>query len=157
MIFVPAHFKLGSSAICPSRSMRATSWIAFRPLWIAQRENRRPRLSLPALHQWPPGTRQTPSAGRRQCNSIVSVSQRTRPAAICWLVSVRPGSATEAQCKTVAPAHAALSRHGCRSDAGFGPIRGAEVIELYQGLVRYRASLRRTLRSYNCGVYRPTA
>ena len=117
--------------------MRATSWIAFRPLWIAQRENRGARLSLPALHQWPPGTRQTPSAGHRRYNSIASVSQKTRPAAICWLISVRPGSATEAQYEAVAPAHASLSRHGCRSDAGFGPIRGVEVIALYQGLVRY--------------------
>ena len=33
--------------------------------------------------------------------------------------------------------HAALSRHGCRSGAGFGPILGVEVIALYQGLVRY--------------------
>jgi hypothetical protein len=71
----------------------------------------------------------TPPAGHRRCNFIALVSQRTRPAAICWLISVvRPGSATEARCKTVAPAHAALSRHGCRSDTGFGPIRGVEVI-----------------------------
>jgi hypothetical protein len=116
--------------------MRATSWIAYRPLWTAQREIEA-RLSLPALHQWPPGTRQTPPAGHRRCNSIASVSQRTRPAAICWLISVRPGSATEARCKTVAPAHAVLSRHGCRSDTGFGPIRGVEVIGVYQGSVRY--------------------
>src|SRR6266446_5996342 len=32
-----------------------------------------------------------------------------------------------------------------------------EVIKLYQGLVRYELSLRPTLRSYNCGVCRPTA
>src|ERR1700755_238519 len=37
MIFVPEHFKPGSSAICPSRSMRAISSIAFAPLSIAQK------------------------------------------------------------------------------------------------------------------------
>ena len=46
-------------------------------------------------------------------------------------------AATEAQCKTVAPAHTALSRHGCRGGAGFGPIRGVGVIALYQGSDRY--------------------
>jgi hypothetical protein len=95
------------------------------------------RLSLPALHQWPPGTRRTPPAGHRRCNSIVSLSQRTRPAAICWLIPVRPSSATGAQRKTFEPAHAARSRHSCRSGAGFGPIRGVGVIALYQGSDRY--------------------
>jgi hypothetical protein len=51
--------------------------------------------------------------------------------------SARPGSATGAQRKTVAPAHTALSRHGCRGGAGFGPIRGVGVIALYQGSDRY--------------------
>jgi hypothetical protein len=46
-------------------------------------------------------------------------------------------SATGAQHKTAAPAHAARSRHGCRSSAGFGRILGVEVIALYQGSDRY--------------------
>jgi hypothetical protein len=112
---------------------------------------------LLALHQWPPGTRQTPSARHRRCNSIASVSQRMRPAAICGLISVRPDSATEAQCKTVAPAHAALSpswlsqRREVRPD----PRRWDDcAIPRFRSL---RASLWPALRLYNCGVCRPAA
>src|SRR6266404_7684730 len=59
--------------------------------------------------------------------------------------------------RTVVPAHAARAPHCGRSGAGFGSILRVEVIKLYQGLVRYELSLRPTLRSYNCGVCRPTA
>jgi hypothetical protein len=41
--------------------------------------------------------------------------------------------------------------------ARFGPIFGVEVIALYDGLVRLRASLQPALRSYNCGVCRLAA
>ena len=92
------------------------------------------------------------STWRTLCRTSFVVSGATR---LRWTVTgMRP---LDAQRRTVVPAHAARAPHCGRSGAGFGSILRVEVIKLYQGLVRYELSLRPTLRSYNCGVCRPTA
>ncbi len=74
------------------------------------------------------------AAGRLRPPSAMQLNQDL--SVICRLIFVQSALALDAQRRTVVPAHAARSRHCCRSGAGFGSTLRLRVIEKYQGLIR---------------------